>query len=309
MFKMPEILNKVLAGSTALFVEHEQAALVIDAKQFPVRSTEEPELERVVRGSRDGFVETLLTNVTLVRRRIRDPRLKFEMLQVGKRSKTDVCLAYIGDIADMNLVEAVRDKITGLEVDGLPLADKQLEEAILGKTWNPYPVVRYTERPDVAAAHLLEGHLVVMTDTSPSNMILPSTFFHHVQHAEEFRETPLVGSYYRWVRFLAMMASVVLIPLWILLVSEPHLKPPGLEFLGPSKPAKLPLLVQFLIAEFGVDMMRMAAIHTPGPLVSGMAFVAAVLLGDIAVKTGLFCQRSDSLSGGGHHWHLRHPQL
>ncbi|MDF2961590.1 MAG: stage sporulation protein [Paenibacillus sp.] len=286
--KLSEVIDNVSTGATAFFFEGSTSALLVDAKSFPVRSTDEPDLERVVRGARDGFVETLLTNVTLVRRRIRDPRLKLEMLRAGRRTHTDICLAYIDDICDDTLVEAVRDKIKQVEVDGLPLAEKQLEEAIVGRGWNPYPMVRYSERPDVVSVHLLEGHIAVFVDTSPSVIILPTTFFHHVQHAEEYRQTPMVGTYLRWVRFFGIAASLFLLPLWFLLVTSPELKPAGLEFLGPEKGAKLPLLLQFIIAEVGTDLMRMAAVHTPTPLATAMGLVAAILVGDVAVKTGLF---------------------
>lgn len=286
--KLKEAIDNVAMGGTAFFFEGQEEAVLVDAKSFPARSTEEPDLERVVRGSRDGFVETLLTNVTLVRRRIRDPRLKLEITQAGKRTQTDICIGYIQDICDKNLIEAVRDKIKQVDVDGMPLAEKQLEEAIIGKGWNPYPMVRFSERPDVVAAHLLEGHLIVFVDTSPSVMILPTTFFHHVQHAEEYRQTPLVGSYLRWVRFLGIAASLFLLPLWMLMVASPELKPAGLEFIGPQKAGRIPLLGQFLIAELGLDLMRMAAVHTPAPLATAMGLVAAILIGDVAVKTGLF---------------------
>jgi len=175
-----------------------------------------------------------------------------------------------------------------VKIDGIPLADKQLEEAIIGKGWNPYPLVRYSERPDVVAAHLLEGHIVLFVDTSPSVMILPTTFFHLVQHAEENRQTPFMGTYLRWVRFLGIFASLFLLPMWFLLVLEPGLKPAFLSFIGPSKTGDLPILVQFLIAELGVDLMRMAAVHTPTPLAAAIGLMAAILLGDIAVKAGLF---------------------
>ncbi|WP_281886756.1 spore germination protein [Paenibacillus sp. YYML68] len=285
---MKTAVDNVAAGGTAFFFEGQKEALLVDAKSFPARSTEEPDLERVVRGSRDGFVETLLTNVTLVRRRLRDPRLKLEMMRAGQRTQTDICLAYIEDICDERLVESVKDKINQVNVDGLPLGEKQLEEAIVGKGWNPYPMVRYSERPDVVTAHLLEGHMIVFVDTSPSVMILPTTFFHHVQHAEEYRQTPTIGTYLRWVRFLGIMASLFLLPLWYLLVTSPELKPAGLEFLGPAEEAKLPMLLQFFIAELGIDLMRMAAVHTPTPLATAMGLVAAILIGDVAVKTGLF---------------------
>ncbi|MEW9699055.1 spore germination protein [Paenibacillus sp. SI8] len=286
--KISEVIGQVLMGGTALFIEGETSAITIDVKNYPARSTEEPDLERVVRGSRDGFVETLLLNVTLVRRRIRDERFKLEIMQIGKRTKTDICVAYINDIADPNLVESVKDKIKKVEIDGLPLAEKQLEEAIVNTGWNPYPMVRYSERPDVVSAHLLEGHVCIFVDTSPSVMILPTTFFHHVQHAEEYRQTPFIGTYLRWVRFAGIMASLFLLPLWFLMVMEPSLKPAGLEFLGPQKQGTLPLLVQFLLADIGIDLMRMAAVHTPSPLATAMGLVAAILIGDIAVKTGLF---------------------
>ncbi|GAB7053475.1 MULTISPECIES: spore germination protein [unclassified Paenibacillus] len=286
--KLKEAIDHAAIGGTAFFFEGYEEAVLVDAKSFPVRSTEEPDLERVVRGSRDGFVETLLTNVTLVRRRIRDPRLKLEITQAGKRTQTDICIGYIQDICDKNLVEAVRDKIQQVDVDGMPLAEKQLEEAIIGKGWNPYPMVRFSERPDVVSAHLLEGHLIVFVDTSPSVMILPTTFFHHVQHAEEYRQTPLTGTYLRWVRFFGIAASLFLLPLWMLMVIAPELKPAGLDFIGPQKAGKIPLLGQFLIAEFGLDLMRMAAIHTPTPLATAMGLVAAILIGDVAVKSGLF---------------------
>jgi stage V sporulation protein AF len=288
MHDLDKVVEFVLMGSTALFIEGETTALVIDAKSYPVRSIEEPDLERVVRGARDGFVETLLTNVTLVRRRIRDPRLKLDLFTVGRRTNTHVCVAYIEDIANPSLVKSIQDKIKGVEIDGIPLGDKQLEEAIIGKGWNPYPSVRYSERPDVVSAHLLEGHVILFVDTSPSVMILPTTFFHLIQHAEEYRQSPFVGSYLRWVRFIGIFTSLFLLPLWFLVVSNPDIKPPGLEFLGPQEQGSLPLLVQFLIVEIGVDLMRLAAVHTPSPLTVAMGLVAAILVGDIAVKTGLF---------------------
>lgn len=285
---LSQTVNNVLVGMSALFIEGEQTAIVLDTRNYPVRSPEEPSLERVVRGSRDGFTETMLTNVTLVRRRLRDPGLKFEAMKVGRRSQTDVCIAYIDDIADKTLIDDVRKKIQAVDIDGLPLADKQLEEAIVKKGWNPYPLVRYSERPDVVASHLMEGRIVVFVDTSPSVMILPTTFFDLCQHAEENRQTPFMGSYLRWVRFFGIFASLFLLPIWLLIVIHPELKPVALDFIGPQEQGKIPLILQFLLVEFGVDLMRMAAVHTPTPLASAMGLIAAILIGDIAVQTGIF---------------------
>lgn len=286
--KLSGVVNQVLTGMSALFIEGEEQAIVMDTRSYPVRGPEEPSLERVVRGSRDGFTETLLSNVALVRRRLRDPGLKFEVMTVGRRTRTDVCLAYIDDIVDKVQVDAIRDKIQSVDIDGLPLADKQLEETIINKGWNPYPLVRYSERPDVVASHIMEGRLTVFVDTSPSVMIMPTTFFDLCQHAEENRQTPFMGTYLRWVRFLGIFASLFILPLWLLLVIHPELKPPALDFIGPQKSAHIPLIMQFLLVELGVDLLRMAAVHTPTPLASAMGLVAAILIGNIAVETGLF---------------------
>ncbi|MGZ4106156.1 MAG: spore germination protein [Tumebacillaceae bacterium] len=288
--KTNKIFTAILSGQTAFLIDGYSQAILIDARSYPGRSPGEPEMERVVRGSRDGFVETMVMNTVLTRRRIRDPRLRMEAMQIGKRSKTDVCVAYIEDVADMSLVEEIKERLQKIDVDGIPMAEKSVEEWITQRNrFNPYPVVRYTERPDVAAIHLLEGHVLIYVDTSPSVMITPATYFHHVQHAEEFRENPVVGAYVRWVRFLGIFASLFLIPLWILLTLDHRdWLPAELTFLGPEKLGAIPIILQFLMAEIGIDMMRMAAIHTPTPLATAMGLVAAVLIGDIAVKVGLF---------------------
>jgi stage V sporulation protein AF len=285
---LSESIEKVLEGLSVLFIEGENKVIIMDTRSYPSRSPDEPSIDRVVRGARDGFTETLLSNISLVRRRIRDPGLKYEIFQVGRRTQTDVCVAYIDDIVDKTQVKSVIDKITNIDIDGIPLADKQLEEAIIGGGWNPYPMVRYSERPDIVASNLLEGRVVIFVDTSPIVIVLPTTFFDLCQHAEENRQTPFMGTYLRWVRFIGIFASMFLLPLWMLLVIHPELKPPVLDFIGPQKNARIPIFGQFLIVELGVDLLRMAAVHTPTPLGSAMGLIAAILVGDIAVKSGLF---------------------
>lgn len=283
-----KMVHQVLAGNTAFFVEGQREVLIIDAKQYPARNPEQPSLEKVVRGSKDGFTETLLVNVALIRRRLRDPKARFEMLQVGRRTQTDLCIGYIQDIANPQLIESIRDKIKAIDVDGLPLADKELEEMTVKGAWSPFPLVRYTERPDVVAAQLLTGSVTVLVDTSPSAILLPTTFFDLVQHAEENRQNPFMGTYLRWIRFLGIAASLFLMPLWYLLSQNAALRPEWLSFVGANNTGTVPLILQFLIAEIGVDLLRLAAVHTPAPLVTAMTLLSAILIGDIAVKTGLF---------------------
>ena len=283
-----EAIFNILSGPVALFVDGVDKAVIIDARSYPARAPKEPDTERVVRGSRDGFTETLVVNTGLIRRRIRDPQMRTEILQVGTRSKTNVCLCYIADIANPDLVNKIRYRLEDIKVDGIPMAEKSVEEFLTTNNWNPYPQVRYTERPDVAAIHLLEGHILVIVDTSPSVIILPVTLFHHVQHAEEYRNNAFIGTWLRWVRFAAVVASVFLLPLWLLVSIQPELLPPALQFIGPKKVGNIPLALQFIIAEIGVDMIRLSSIHTPTPLATSLGLIAAVLIGQVAIAVGLF---------------------
>ncbi|GEB32654.1 MULTISPECIES: spore germination protein [Brevibacillus] len=283
-----EFMDKLLVGQVGLILDRSNHAIIMDTKILPTRSPQEPDTERIVRGAHDGFTETLVINTVLTRRRIRDERLRFEIMQVGERTKTDVAVAYLQDVANPQLVDELKERLQNIQIDGIPMAEKTIEEFIIGKTLNPFPLVRYTERPDVAAVHLLEGHVLIYVDTSPSVMITPATYFHHVQHAEEYRQTPVVGAYLRWVRFFGIFASVFVLPIWLLMVMHPSMIPEQLDFIGMKDKGSIPLLVQFLLAEVGLDLMRMAAIHTPAPLSVAMGLLAAILVGDVAIKVGLF---------------------
>ncbi|MGG3211176.1 spore germination protein [Geobacillus stearothermophilus] len=285
---LDEAVDKLLSGLIIVLIEGESTGFAVDVRSYPGRQPQEPDTEKVVRGARDGYVENIIVNTALTRRRIRDERLRFEILQVGERSKTDVCIAYIKDVADPGLVELVKKELQQINVDGLTMGDKTVEEFLVKQGYNPYPLVRYTERPDVAATHLLEGHVLIMVDTSPSVIITPTTFFHHVQHAEEYRQSPGVGTFVRWVRFLGILTSLFLPPLWVLFVLEPELLPKEWGFIGPNKQTNIPIIVQILIADFGIELLRMAAIHTPTPLSTAMGLIAAVLIGQIAIDVGLF---------------------
>jgi len=285
-----EVLEAVLAGQAALLVDGLDRAVVIDQRTYPARGPDEPSLERVVRGPRDGFTETLVYNTALIRRRMRDPNLRFELLQVGKRSRTDVVLAYVRDIADPDLLRRIRSYIKAIDVDGLPMAEKSLEEFLVPEKrwWNPFPTVRYSERPDVVAAHLHEGHVAVLVDTSPSVMLLPATFFHHMQHAQEFHDEPITGAAVRWLRLAGFLAAWFLPPLWLALALTPEVLPPALEFIGPREPAVVPLGLQFILSELAANLVWIALVHTPEALATSLGLVGALLLGQQAVEVGLF---------------------
>jgi stage V sporulation protein AF len=285
---LDEAVDQVLTGLIVIFIQDEDSAIAVDVRSYPGRQPEEPDTEKVIRGARDGFTENIIVNTALIRRRIRDERLRHEIIKVGERSKTDICVAYIQDVANPDLIEIVKKELQSIKIDGLTMADKAIEEFLVKQGYNPYPLVRYTERPDVAANHLLEGHVIIMVDTSPSVIITPTTFFHHVQHAEEYRQSPAVGTFVRWVRFIGILTSIFLLPLWFLFVLEPSLLPEKLAFIGPNEQSNIPVVVQIFLADIGIEILRMAAIHTPTPLSTAMGLIAAVLIGEIAINVGMF---------------------
>ena len=285
---LDEVVTQVLSGLIVFLIEGSDYGFVVDVRSYPGRDPQEPDTEKIVRGARDGFVENIIVNTGLIRRRIRDERLRYKLMKIGERSKTDVCLAFIEDVADPGHVNKVEKELKAIKIDGLTMADKSVEEFIVKQGYNPYPLVRYTERPDVAANHLLEGHVIIIVDTSPSVIITPTTLFHHVQHAEEYRQAPAVGTFLRWVRFLGILSSIFLLPLWFLYAIEPSLLPKEIAYIGPNEESNIHIIVQIFLADFGLEFLRMAAIHTPTSLSTAMGLIAAALIGQIAIDVGLF---------------------
>lgn len=284
-----EAVINLLAGELIFLIDGEDELLSVDARMFPARTPAESTLEKVTRGSKDSFIETLVFNTALIRRRLRDPNLRFEIVKVGSRSQTDVAIAYIADVTNPNLVDDVRRKLKDIDIDGIPMAERAVEEYIVeGTSLDVIPKVRYTERPDVAALHLLEGHVCLMVDTSPNVMILPTTFWHHVQHAEEYHQTMLVGTFLKVVRLIGIFFSLLLPPVWLVLAMNSHILPEALLFLGPKEPGIIPIAIQFLLAELGLELVRMATIHVPSAQATALGFIGAFMLGEFATKVGLF---------------------
>ena len=286
-FDVSEILTSVFMGKTLLLVEGLAGGAQIDAKDYPSRGVDEPPDGKVLRGSHDGFVEAVVPNMALLRRRIRDPHLTMEGLKVGRRSHTDAVLCYLDDKADPALLSAIREKLNGIDVNSLSMAQESVAEAIRPKQWyNPFPKVRYTERPDSAAASVMEGNVVLMVDNSPSVMILPTTFFDFTQEANEFYFPPLVGTYLRLLRIIVFLISLLITPTWYLIVKESGRLPQWLEFLSSPEPASLDLLWQLLVVEFLIDVLKLASLNTPDSLSNSFSMLGALILGDFAVQAG-----------------------
>ncbi len=265
-------------------------ALIIDMRTYPARESNEPENDKVMRGSRDGFVETMLFNTAMLRRRIRSTDLVVEYLTVGESSKTDMALCYFDGRADGELLEKLRRKLKSVKTDAITLGHESVAEVLFPKGWlDPFPKIRITERPDTAAASVLEGSIVLICDNSPEAMIFPTSLFDFLQEADDYYFPPLTGTYLRVIRHIVFWLSVVATPLWYLAFKYPAYLPASLAFLIPKEPGELPILCQLLVTEFALDGLKLASLNTPDALSSSLSVVGGLLLGDFAVKVGWVC--------------------
>ena len=282
-----DAVTSVFLGKSLLAVEGLAGVALMDAKGYPSRSVHEPPDGKVLRGSHDGFVEAVVPNMALLRRRIRDPHLTMEGHKVGSRTHNDAVLCYLDDRVDQDLLRKLRGKLLGLDVRSLTMAQESLAEAIRPKQWyNPFPKVRYTERPDAAAASIMEGSIVLMVDNSPSVMILPTGFFDFTQESNDYYFPPLVGTYLRVLRVAVFLLSLFITPAWYLMVSAPNRLPGWLDFLSSPEPVSLSLLSQLLVVEFLIDVLKLASLNTPDSLSNSFSMLGALVLGDFAVQAG-----------------------
>lgn len=283
------LLTNILSGMLILFVEGFDKAVEIDARTYPQRSTSEPDKDKTFRGSRDGFVETLVLNTALIRRRIRYPGLCVEHMQLGELSKTDIALCYIGSRCDQQLLNTIRDKIQTSHIQALTMNQETLAEVLLPHKWyNPFPKFKYTERPDTAAAQLLEGDIVLLVDNSPQAMILPVTLFDIVEEANDYYFPPLTGTYLRLTRLFTALFTLLFTPLWLYFLSNPQLIPPWLSFITLKETPQVPVIVQLILLELAIDGLRLASLNTPNMLTTSLSMIGAIVVGDFAVQSGWF---------------------
>lgn len=282
-----KMVTAVLSGCTVMCAEGYDSALLVDTRQYPVRSVAEPDNDKVLRGSRDGFTETMISNLVLIRRRIRDARLTVHHHAVGRETRTDVALCYVEGMADKKLLAALEKKLSALQVDGLNLAQESLAECLITSHWyNPFPKIRYTERPDVAAASLLEGSVLVVCDNSPQVMLLPTSIFDFLQESDDFYFPPCVGTYLRVLRLAIFLLTLTLTPTWYLLMRHTEWIPSWLNMIKLTSECQVPLLAQLLLVEFTIDGLKMASMNTPSTLNNSLSVVGGLILGDFAVDMG-----------------------
>lgn len=286
---LEKVVTLVLSGALVMVVDGFTEAIIIDARTYPARNVQEPESDKVLRGSHEGFVETLIFNTALIRRKIRDPRLTMQLHQVGSKSRTDITVCYIDGIADQKMVDRIASKIDSIEVGSLAMSQESLRECLIpSQPLNPFPKVRYTERPDAAAACLCDGNILVLCDGSPSVMIVPTGIFDFSQDINDFYFPPLVGTFLRYVRGSVFFLSMILTPLWLVLMKNADKLPHWLDFILVEEPNSVRLFVQLMIVEFVIDVLKLASLNTPGALSNSFSVVGALILGEFAVSSGWF---------------------
>ena len=266
------ICTNILSGILVLVVDGFDKAISIDVRTYPQRDSSEPDRDKVIVGSRDGFVETLVANTALIRRRIRNPSLTMKILSVGSLSKTDVVLCYMDDHVDHALLNKLLHRT---------------------RWYNPFPKFKYTERPDTAAASVLEGNIVILVDNSPSAVIVPTSIFDIIEEADDYYFPPITGTYLRLSRYLISLFTLVVTPLWLLALQNPQWVPELFQFtVQIEEPVYIPIFWQLILLEIAIDGLRLASLNTPSSLTTALSVIAGIVLSDFAVKSGWFNMQS-----------------
>ena len=284
-----QIFRNLLSGVTCLFIDGYQACLAIDCRTYPARSVDEPDKDKSLRGSRDGFVETIVFNTALMRRRIRDRHLVMKMLEVGESSRTDVALCYMEDRVDQELLKNLNHRIRDIKVDDLRMNQQSLAECLFKRKWyNPFPKFKFTERPDTAAACLLEGKVVILVDNSPSAMILPTSILDIIEEANDYYFPTLTGMYLKISRALITFLTIFLTPVFLLFMQNLSWLPKIFAFVAVKDTVNIPLIFQLLMLEVAIDGLRLAALNTPSMLSTPLSVIAGLVMGEFSVKSGWF---------------------
>ena len=288
-YTVREVVTAVLSGPSVLIIEGIRGALLVDTRTYPMRGVEEPQKDRSLRGPRDGFVETLVMNTAMLRRRIRDSRLRMEYMQIGTETKLDISIAYIDGKADKRVLEILRQRLAAIRAGGISMTQEALAESLQKNAFfNPFPKFKFTERPDYASACVLDGRIALIADNSPAVMIIPISFSDFFRETDDYYFLPVVASYIRIIRMLVALLNVVITPLYLLIVKNPAAVPDWLGVIIPEKAGEVPMLAQLLILEFAVDGLRLASLNTPDALSNSLGVVGGLLLSEFAVKAGWF---------------------
>lgn len=282
-------IDGLLSGESLLFVDGLDRALLSGTKGWESRSPGDTASEIVIRGPRDGFTENIRTNTSLIRRRIKDPMFRLESLKVGQRSQTVVNVAYIEGIAKQSVIDEVMTRLQGIDVDGI-MESGYIQELISDAPYSVFPTIRYTERPDAAAAAILEGRVVILTDSTPFALIVPTYFWDALMASDDYYSRYYIGTFSRTVRYLAFIVSLTLSSIYVMLVSFHQEMIPtqlALSVAAGRESVPFPVLVEMLVMEIAFELMREAGLRMPRPVGQAVSIVGSLIIGQAAVQAGL----------------------
>lgn len=285
--ELKKVCTDVLSGISALIVEGFTEVILLDTRTYPQRSTSEPDNDKVLRGSRDGFVETLINNTSLIRRRIRDTNLTVKAYSVGTQSHTDIAVIYMENKVDKKLLANLDKRLKAIDVPSLTMNQQSLVEALYKNLWyNPFPKVKHTERPDTTASAILDGNIVILVDNAPSALLLPTSIFDVLEEADDYYFPPVTGTYLKLARYFITIITVLITPLWLLAIQNPDYCPDFFRFVLLSEPQNIPVFWQLILMEVGIDGLRLAALNTPNSLTTPLSIIGAIALSEFAVDSG-----------------------
>ncbi|MEY8321585.1 spore germination protein [Lachnospiraceae bacterium 46-61] len=284
-----EIFDAVLLGDTILLMDGNDIGLQASTKGFPSRGVSEAKTEVVVQGPKDAFTEIGATNIVLIRRRIRDTKLKVKRTKVGKRSKTDIAILYMEDIVRKEILQEVECRINQIDID--VILDSGYIDQLLENRWlSPFPQLQMTERPDKAASALLEGRVVIVIDNTPFVVMAPATLNVFFQAAEDYYDRWEIMSFIRLIRYCAGFLAVALPGLYIALtVFHPSMLPTNLalKIAETRQNIPFPAVGEILIMELAFELLREAGIRLPSPVSSTIGIVGGIIIGQAAVEAGI----------------------
>lgn len=284
-----ECIDKVLSGETVLLIDGCSKGIMLASRGWPMRGVQEPSSETLIRGARDGFNETMKVNITLVRRRIRDPKLKVKYMQVGSRSKTDIAILYIEDVVNKTVLETVEKRIKNIDIEAV-LESSYIEEMIEDDSYSPFPQIENTERPDAAASALLEGRVVITVDNTPSVLIAPAIFVSFMQSSEDYYERWMPSCITRMIRYLALPIVMLLPALYVAVTQyHPNLLPTQLALYVAASRANVPFPPYFeaFLMELVMELVREASLRITSPVGSTIGLVGGLVIGQSSVEAGL----------------------
>lgn len=284
---LKKICTDVLSGISALIIEDFTEVILLDTRTYPQRSTSEPDNDKVLRGSRDGFVETLINNTALIRWRIRDTNLTVKAYSVGTQSHTDIAVIYMENKVDKKLLANLDKRLKAIDVPSLTMNQQSLVEALYKNLWyNPFPKVKHTERPDTTASAILDGNIVILVDNAPSALLLPTSIFDVLEEADDYYFPPVTGTYLKLARYFITIVTVLITPLWLLALQNPDYCPEFFRFVLLNEPQNIPVFWQLILMEVGIDGLRLAALNTPNSLTTPLSIIGAIALSEFAVESG-----------------------